>query len=329
MSLRAKRETRRKQGTQQKRHRIELLWRYTIWFASVPILSLALSHVPKLSGLAWLRPLYEVAGLCDGIAFFVFMYLQFVFDRTEILEPTRLGIEANKRLLEDISYKLSQPNEIQGQFSEILSQLGRIGNTRWLPNKDSFMGRLMADLGAAASESSQPKPTLRLLRLSGHWKMNENLIEAAAVLEKMFDTDWEVQLVYAVDNKEAVDALLEDKSILGRVLSQRPKNYTFKLIARQAFEPSIGMAIINEDVVFVSFDVFTDDPFPDQGLVIHGDPIKWYLKWFEEMFKAECSVTVYERSRPLPSDGLKAVLSQLAEQTLKHWGASETSPGSG
>jgi len=46
-------------------------------------------------------------------------------------------------------------------------------------------------------------------------------------------------------------------------LGDGPKNYTFRLIGRTQFEPSIGLVIIAGEVAFVSFDESTADPFSD------------------------------------------------------------------
>lgn len=300
MSLTANKEAPRQEQKQRERPRAELLWLLTIWLAPIPTLSFALSYVPMLSGWAWLKPLYQLSGVCDGIAFFFFMYFQFVFDRTELLEPTKRAIEATKGILGHISEEITAPSGIHSELSEISRHMGQIGNTIWLPDSAAYMGRLMTDLRTAvASEPDPPQPILRLLRLSGHWRMNERLTDAAAFLEELFNTIWEVQMLYAVENKEAVDALVEEQAILGRLFSA---------------QPSIGMTVINEDVAFLAFDESTDDPFPEEGLVIHGKPIRWFVNWFDEMFDASCSVKVYDRGKP-QQDGMTAIVKTLSTRS--------------
>ena len=180
-------------------------------------------------------------------------------------------------------------------------------NTRRLADSESYLGRLIREINSAIdSEPRQPTPVLRLMRLSGHWRMNERLERTAELLAKFFDpgdvatkwaNQWEVQILYAVADGETLDSLLNSKAILGELLAEHPKNYTFRMIVRSEFEPSIGLAILSHDVAFLAFDESTVDPFPEQGLEIRGDAVEWFVTWFDEMFKSSGALKIYERGK--------------------------------
>ena len=295
----------REEDRRLRREQARRLWGVTILLAGVAAFFFILSCFPTISkAWAWLRPLSEIAGACDGIAFFGLMYLQLANNQVDLLEPMMDTTEENRRLLlqlERESGKLTEIHQELGgirhqELGGIRQQLVHVSNTRWLASSGAFMGRFSIDLNSAiGSEPPHPKMVLRLMRLSGHWSMNEMLKRPEELLEKLFYTgnssgqwadQWEVKILYAVWNKESLDALLDARCILGKVISDRPRNYTFRLIARQKFEPSIGLGIIDDEIAFVSFDENIDDPFPEQGLLIHGDAVEWYIKWFDEMFES-------------------------------------------
>ena len=260
-----------KEPSRRRREPAQRLLRATIVLAAITALFFVLSYIPELSKKwDWLRSASEIAGACDGIIFFVLMYWQLANDRAELLVPMNDATEENGRLLQQLTEGIHGIREELGGLRE---QLVHVANTRWLADSGTFMRRLRAGMSSAiSSEPSQPKPVLRLMRLSGYWRMNERLERAADLLAKFFypgDTagqwsdQWEVQMLYAIADRESLHALMDKKAILGKVLGDGPKNYTFRLIGRTQFEPSIGLVIIAGEVAFVSFDESTADPFSD------------------------------------------------------------------
>jgi hypothetical protein len=289
----------------RRRKQANRIWVVVIVMASVGALSFVLSCVRELAAWTWLRTLSQFAGVCDGVTFFGLIYWQLANDRTAILEPMQDAAEENRLLLQHIESKHAG---IERDLCGMSEQLVHIANTHRLADRKMYMDRVLSKMESAIrSKPHQPKPVLRLMRLSGHWRRNERLQRAAELLAKFFDTgnaagpwsdQWEVKMLYAVADKETLNALLDQNAVLGKILRERPKNCTFRLLRRNLFEPSIGVAIIGDEVAFVGFDESTDDPFPDQGLEIHGDAVGWYITWFEEMFENECAVNIYERGNP-------------------------------
>ena len=282
-------------------HRLALA---TILLTGIAVVVFLLSFIPKLPELVWLRPVFAAAGVCDFVIFFVLMLLELANDRTELLEPIEDRIEEIDGHLEPLDQNMAG---IREEIVGVHEQMVKVSNTRWLPDSSAFIGRLGIEMNSAiTSEPHRQKAILRLMRLSGHWKMNERLEHAADLLAKFFDTAhpaskwakrWEVQMLYAVSDNEAFTALLNERVILGKVFKALPTNFRFRLIPRRRFEPSIGLALIDHDIAFVSFDESRVDPFPEEGLVVHGEAINWYRRWFDEMFGSPCAVTVYERGR--------------------------------
>jgi hypothetical protein len=306
-------ENKRRSGAVNRR-----LSQATIILGAVTAIVFLLSYIPKLSELAWLKALVEMAGACDAVLFFALMYLQLASDRAEIIAPMGDDIRKVRGLVQPLGPEMA---DIREELAGVHQQMVKVSNTRWLADSNAFMGRLGVEMNSAIdSEPHRPRPILRLMRLSGHWKLTERLEHAAELLAKFFDTGhaagkwasrWEVQMLDAVSDNDTFTALLNERVILGRVFSARPTNYKFRLIPRKQFEPSIGLALIDHDIAFVSFDESRADPFPEGGLVIHGDAIGWYRKWFDEMFESSCAVKVYERGR-IEQAGIDQVRKELA-----------------
>jgi hypothetical protein len=210
----------------------------TILLGGITALAFLLPYIPKFAELTWLRPLLEIAGACDGVIFFALMYWQLASDRAELIAPMGDAIKEIGGLLQPLQQEMTG---IREELYGVNRQMVEVSNTRWLPDSNAFIGRLGIEMNSAiTSEPHRPKAIL-LMRLSGHWKMNERLEHAAELRAKFFDTShtagrwagrWEVQMLYAVSDDETFTALLNERVILGRVLSARPTNYKFRLIPR-------------------------------------------------------------------------------------------------
>jgi hypothetical protein len=235
------------------------------------------------------------------------MYWQLANDRADLLEPTKDIAEASAVRLQALGGEVAKIGEIRDELRIIQDRLIHVANSQRLPDSESYLGRLISEInGAIESEPRQPTPVLRLMRLSGHWKLNDKLERTAQLLAKFFHpgetatkwaNQWEVRILYAVADKETLDSLMNKKAILGKLQAEYPKNYTFRAISRREFEPSIGLAVVSNEVAFVAFDESTVDPFPEQGLEIRGDAVEWYVNWFDEMFESSCALKIYERGK--------------------------------
>ena len=320
MDDRAK-ERRRRTGTR--------LFRGTIGLTIISALSFLLSCIPGVSEWAWWsRPTFEIAGVCDCVVFFGLMYWQLVDDRADLLEPTKAAAEANRVLLQTLNNEITKLNTLQKEVCEIRDRVIHQPSIRRMLDAQVYKQRFDAEINhAISSEPLQQEPIIRMMRLSGHWKnRGEGREHSAESLERFFDTNnttgewgrrWEVKILFAVADTESLDALLNAKTILGKVLGHHPKNYTFRLIARQQFEPSIALAIIGDEVAFLAYDEFTDDPFPKGGLEIRGDLVAWYVAWFNEMFDSSCALRIYERGIITPA-GIENLRKMLRPTASRH-----------
>jgi hypothetical protein len=247
----------------------------------------------------------KAIGIADLVLFFVLTYFQFLTERRELIWPMKAALETQVSKLEEANAAI---NELSEGVASLHKMLPALANTRRISNGKAYIAAAFGTMeNAIKDEPPEMRPCLRLLRMSGHWRMQPDLKKGPDSVSKYFDSPgrpkekwadrWTVKILYAVADETTLDELELGDSVLAKLLDAKPVNVTFKMVVRHQFEPLVGGLSLGEKIAFLAFDEPTSEPFPEEGLSMYGEPVKWFGRWFDEMFSYASAREVFSRGR--------------------------------